>query len=122
MQYMCSIPGTLLCKGPPNRMQQGGWAQRTTRECWVHISVCARQSCCCCCLSMSGVCVQASLEAERLALQARLKDALQLHMAPRTQLDTSSPIDRTVTLLDGLLEVHTSWATPPACYHSWVKS
>ena len=41
---------------------------------------------------------QASLEAERLQLQARLKAALQLHMVPRMQLDTSSPIDRTVTL------------------------
>lgn len=49
--------------------------------------------------------MQAALETERLALQARLKDALQVHMAPRTSLDTSSPIDRTVTLLEGLLEV-----------------
>ena len=27
-------------------------------------------------------------------------------MVPRTQVDTSSPIDQAVTLLDGLLEVH----------------
>lgn len=30
---------------------------------------------------------------------------MKLHMAPRMQLDTSSAIDRTVNLLDGLLEV-----------------
>ena len=48
--------------------------------------------------------LQAELEAERLTLQGRLKDALKLHMAPRMQLDTSSVIDRTVTLLDALLE------------------
>ena len=53
---------------------------------------------------------QAALEAERLALQSRLKDALKLHMAPRMHLDTSSVIDHTVTLLDGLLE-----ASPRAC-------
>lgn len=51
--------------------------------------------------------VQAALEAERLALKARLKDALRLHMTPCTRLDTSSPIDHTVFILDGLLEVRT---------------
>ena len=48
---------------------------------------------------------KAALERERLELQAQLKDALQLHMAPTTKLDTTSPIDRTIALLDGLLEV-----------------
>ena len=49
--------------------------------------------------------MQAALEEERQALQAKLKDALQIHMAPRMNLDTSSPIDRTVALLDTLLQV-----------------
>lgn len=49
--------------------------------------------------------LQAALEAERVTLQTRLKDALRLHMTPCTRLDTSSPIDRTVALLDQLLEV-----------------
>ena len=48
---------------------------------------------------------QAVLEAERSTLQAKLKDALKLHMVPRTQVDTSSPIDQAVNLLDDLLEV-----------------
>ena len=49
--------------------------------------------------------LQAALEAERLALQARLKDALKPRMSLKTTLDTASPIDKAVTLLDGFLEV-----------------
>lgn len=48
--------------------------------------------------------VQAELEAERLHLQDRLRDALDSRMEPRMQVDTSSPIDRTVNLLDNLLQ------------------
>ena len=58
---------------------------------------------------------KAALERERLELQARLKGALQLHMAPTTHLDTASPIDRTVALLDGLLEVR-------GCSVPWQRS
>lgn len=48
---------------------------------------------------------QAALEAERLMLQARLKHALKPRLVPKTTLDTASPIDRAVLLLDGFLEV-----------------
>ena len=55
--------------------------------------------------------LQAALEAERLTLQAKLKDAQKQQMAPRMHLDTSSVIDHTVSLLEGLLEVRhgNSW-------------
>lgn len=56
--------------------------------------------------------MQAKLEEQRMSLQNRLKDALQMHMVPRTKLDTSSPIDQTVGLLEGLLEVRASLLKP----------
>ena len=49
--------------------------------------------------------LQAALEAERLTLQSRLKSALKPRMVPKTTLDTASPIDKAVTLLESLLEV-----------------
>ena len=50
-------------------------------------------------------CGQAAMEEERLALQDRLNDALDSRMVPCLHLDTSSPVDLTVNLLDGLLQV-----------------
>ena len=62
--------------------------------------------------STSGDLLQAKLEEQRMSLQNRLKDALQMHMVPRTKLDTSSPIDQTVGMLEGLLEVTDNAAQP----------
>ena len=61
----------------------------------------------------SCVHVQAVLEREQLALQAKLMDALQSHVTPVMQLDTSSPIDRTVALLDEMLVV---------CSHDMIRA
>ena len=64
---------------------------------------------------------QAALEAERLTLKARLKDALRLHMTPCTRLDTTSPIDRTVAILDNLLEVGMLFSSKARHCHSTGK-
>ena len=49
--------------------------------------------------------LQAGVELERAALQTQLKAALQLHMLPRTSIKPQSPLDKTLTMLDMLLEV-----------------
>ena len=49
--------------------------------------------------------MQAGLEAERIALQERLEEALQLPALPPPVLTTTSPLDRVITLLDSLLQV-----------------
>lgn len=49
--------------------------------------------------------VQAGLEMERSALQARLEEALSLDMMPRTSISTASPVDNVLSMLDGLLKV-----------------
>lgn len=49
--------------------------------------------------------MQAGLEAAHVELQARLQEALKLHMVPRTPFTSNSPIDRTVELLENLMEV-----------------
>ena len=38
-------------------------------------------------------------------LQKRLQQALQMHLQPRTSVNTESPADRTLRLLDSLLQV-----------------
>ena len=57
--------------------------------------------------------MQAGLEAERIALQERLEEALQLPALPPPALTTTSPLDRVITLLDSLLQVwgrfHCHW-------------
>ena len=52
--------------------------------------------------------LQAALEAERSNLQAKLNDAqsaLQL-MKPTNQLDTTTPVDKAVRMIDELLKVN----------------
>ncbi|KAK9822605.1 hypothetical protein WJX74_009466 [Apatococcus lobatus] len=44
------------------------------------------------------------LEKSHIALEVRLQQALQLHLAPKTTLDPQSPADKCVQLLDALLE------------------
>ena len=39
-------------------------------------------------------------------LQKRLQQALQMHLQPRTSVNTESPADKTLRLLDSLLQVH----------------
>ena len=54
---------------------------------------------------------------ERQALQSRLKAALQMHMLPRTSILPLSPLDKTITALDTLLEVRLG-----ACEHVHLDS
>lgn len=48
---------------------------------------------------------QVKLKAQQSMLQKRLQQALQMHLQPRTSVNTESPADRTLRLLDSLLQV-----------------
>ena len=66
---------------------------------------------------------QADLEIQRLALQARLKEALSLPVMPATSITTTSPVDKVVAMLDGLLQVrsHSSAHTQVGCITSAAR-
>lgn len=51
---------------------------------------------------------QVKLKAQQSMLQKRLQQALQMHLQPRTSVNTESPADRTLRLLDSLLQVKPS--------------
>lgn len=49
--------------------------------------------------------VQESLEKEQQALQDQLKKALQLHLSPKTSVDTATVADKIITMFDDMIQV-----------------
>ena len=65
--------------------------------------------------------LQDELQKAHLALEVRLQQALQLHLLPKTTLDSDSPADKCLQLLDALLEVHLLlFCIRLSCHHAWA--